>query len=124
MPVLYGHKRDTMIYFFLYSLSTFLHFIALGYGVMTFKTGEDLFKQTSLKDVLKSKTELKYVATVCGTFGNVFFIAAKIPYIFVKHAHTTGVLEPLFAAGHITIALSLVIFHYLTYERVKDLRNA
>jgi hypothetical protein len=109
-----------MIYQVLYSISLFLHIIALFYGVKTLKEGDSIFKNSKVQEFFKSRIERKRVATIILTAGNFLAILVKIPYIMVWEGESTGVLEPLWVMTHLTLGMGLALSHFILYERVKE----
>jgi hypothetical protein len=52
-----------------------------------------------------------------------FFILAKTGYIVLTSGSSTGVLEPLFLAGHLCAGVAFVVYHLITLEKTRDMVN-
>lgn len=103
----------------LYVVTIAIHASALFWGFRTWKKGEAIFMDSTPFNFFTSPIEREFWAVCLGITGNLSFIFIKPFYLFEFAGHSTGWQELIWAYGHFSVGLCLLIWHHKAYYDIK-----
>jgi len=96
------------------------HLLSLYWGFKTIKKGERLFVNSCPKALFDSKIEQKFWTVVTGVAGNALFIIVTPLYVSTIDSYSGVEFDPYFLITHICIGIITFVWHYLSYDQVKE----